>query len=227
MNQRVIIFGSTGMVGKGVLLECISSPLIGEVLLINREACGVSSPKVKEIIRPDFFDLPDLSPEFKGYDACFYCLGVSFAGISESNYRKVTFDLTLYIAGLLIKANEGLTFCYVSGAGTDNSGKNRWMWTRIKGETENALLAMPFKKVFMFRPGFIQPMKGVKSKTPMYNLFYSLLKHFYFFLKFFSSFVTNSQSVGQAMIKIACYGYTNRIIENTDINEVAKKQFPA
>lgn len=217
-----IIFGSTGMVGKGVLLECLESPFVGSILVINRQPCGIQHKKLKEIIHKDFFDLSPISNDLAGYNTCFFCLGVSAAGMSENDYRKTTYDITIKTAETLLKINKDITFCYVSGAGTDSAEKSRMMWARVKGRTENSLLKMPFKKAYMFRPGYIQPMKGIRSKTALYNLFYTFFKPLYFVLKPFKSIVTDTSSLGKAMIYAVSKGYDKQILESADINALAK-----
>jgi uncharacterized protein YbjT (DUF2867 family) len=161
--MRVIVFGATGMVGAGALIECLEDPRVRSILVIGRHSVGVSHPKLRELIRSDFFEYSDAQADLSGYDACFFCLGVSSVGLSEAAYTHLTYDLTLAAARAIVAVNPRLTFCYVSGAGTDSSEQGRAMWTRVKGRTENALLALPFKAAFMFRPAFIQPVKGVRS----------------------------------------------------------------
>ena len=177
--MKVLILGSTGMVGKGVLLECLEDSDIKNILVLNRQSCNISHNKLKEIIHENFFDFSTIKEQLKGFNACFFCLGVSAAGLDEKKYSKITYDLTLGFAQIMLELNPNSIFCYVSGAGTDSSEKGRIMWARIKGKTENALLALPFKESYMFRPGYIQPLKGVKSKTGAYNVFYSIFKPFY------------------------------------------------
>ena len=173
MHMKVIITGTTGMVGKGVLLECLEHPAITGVLLVNRRPVGVQHPKLKEVIHKDFYDLSPVKAQLQGYDACFFCLGVSVVGLTEEQYTKTTYDLTLHFAETVI--NPRMTFIYVSGTGTDSSEQGRTMWARIKGRTENALLKMPFKAAYMFRPGIILPMKGVRSATSWYNAITAIL----------------------------------------------------
>jgi nucleoside-diphosphate-sugar epimerase len=215
--MKVIIFGSTGMIGKGILLECLEDPNIKTVLVINRQACGIKHSKLIEIVHENFFDFSDIKDQFKGFDACFFCLGVSSAGLDEAKYSKITYDLTMGVAKILVELNPGSVFCYISGAGTDSSEKGRIMWARIKGKTENALLALPFKESYMFRPGYIQPLKGIRSKTRFYNIFYMILKPFYHVLKLFPGLVTDTVSFSRAMINAAMNGYDKRIIRSKDI----------
>jgi uncharacterized protein YbjT (DUF2867 family) len=222
MKIKAIIFGSTGMVGQGVLQECLESPQVASVLVVNRRPGGVTHEKLREVIQPEFCDLSALVPLFADYNTCFYCLGVSAVGLSEKEYHKTTYDLTIKVAGMLLKTHQDFTFCYVSGAGTDSSERGRIMWARVKGKTENAVLSMPFKQAFVFRPGYIQPLKGIRSRTRAYNLFYTLFKPFYFILKPFKSMVTDTSSLGKAMINIAQKGYRKRVIDIADINKLAR-----
>lgn len=223
MGYKVVITGTTGMVGKGVLLECIDHPSIDRILIVNRNTLGMDHPKVKEVLVKDFFDLSDISAELKGYDACFFCLGITSLGQSEASYSKTTYDLTLNFAKTFIDQNEKKTFCYVSGTGTDSSEKGRTMWARIKGKTENSLLEMPFKKAYMFRPGYIQPLRDIKSKTQWYAALYLVFKPIYLILKHFPSTATNTTNMGLAMINSLDGKYSKSILENKDINELSQQ----
>lgn len=223
MKLTPLIFGSTGMIGKSILLECLDTPSVESVLVINRHPCGITHKKLEEIILIDISDLTPVLNELSGYNTCFFCIGVTSAGLSENEYSKMTYDLTVKIAATLLKINKDMVFCYISGAGSDRTEKGRIMWARVKGRTENALLAMPFKKAYMFRPGYIQPMKGIKSKTALYNFLYTFSKPFYFLLKPFKSMVTDSVSLGKAMIRAASEGYDKNIIESSDINKLADR----
>ncbi|HXI56585.1 MAG TPA: epimerase, partial [Polyangia bacterium] len=178
--MRIILFGATGMVGQGALRECLLDPDVSEVLSIGRTpvrrtAVGPTDAKLREQVLADPGDLSSIEGQLVGYDACFFCLGVSSVGMTEAAYRRITYDLTLAAARTLSRLNPGMTFIYVSGAGTDSSERGRSMWARVKGQTENALLALPFKAAYMFRPGIIQPLHGIVSKTPLYRTFYFLL----------------------------------------------------
>jgi len=223
MKIKAILFGSTGMLGQAVLLKCIENPEVESILVINRQSCKISHPKIKEVIRKDLFDLYGLTAEMTGYNTCFFCLGVSSAGLKENEYHKITYDLTLNVAKILVRLNKEMTFCYISGAGTDSSEKGRIMWARVKGKTENDLLALPFKKAYMFRPAFIQPMKGIRSRTKLYNVLYTIFKPFYFILKHFDSIVTNTEVFGKAMILTVLKGYEKKILENMDINKIVRE----
>jgi len=219
--MNVIVFGATGMVGSGVLTECLEDPRVRSVLVVGRTRCGVAHPKLRELIRSDFFDYSDAKTDLKGHDACFFCLGVSAAGMTEAAYHRLTFDLTLSAATALADLNPGLTFCYVSGEGTDSTERGLFMWARVKGKTENHLLGMPFK-AYMFRPGFIQPLKGVRSKTKLYQAFYNVAGPLFPLLKrLLPRHVTTTENVGRAMIRAAAGGYPRHVLENPDINVLA------
>ena len=220
MKIKAIITGSTGMLGKGVLLECLESPDIESVLVINRHPVGLKHEKLKEIILTDFHDLSSIKEQLAGYNTCYFCLGISAAGMSEKDYSRITYDLTLNFAQTLLSLNPELTFCYISGAGTDSREKSRMMWARVKGKTENALLALPFKTAYMLRPAYIQPMKGIRSSTRIYNIFYTILKPLYPILKAFPKIVTNTEKLGKAMIKLVLMNYNKKILENIDINKL-------
>jgi len=220
MKLKVIITGSTGMVGKGVLLECIDSPDVESILVINRSPVDGKHPKVKEIIHKDFFDWSGIRDQLSGYNTCFFCMGVSSAGMKEADYKRMTYDLTLGFAKVVLFLNPDMTFCYVSGAGTDTSEEGRMMWARVKGKTENDLLSLGFKAAYMFRPGYIHPMRGIKSKTPLYNAFYTVLKPMYPLLKRMPKYVTDNAIIGKAMIKVALSGYSKKVLESIDINSI-------
>ena len=216
--MNVIVFGATGMVGSGVLAECIKEPQVQSVLVVGRKPCGVAHPKLRELIRSDFFNFSDARSYLRGYDACFFSLGVSAAGMTEAAYYRLTYELTISAAGALAELNPKLTFCYVSGEGTDSTERGRFMWARVKGKTENHLLQMPFN-AYMFRPGLIQPLTGVRSKTKLYRAFYAVLGPLFPLLKrLFPNHVTTTENVGRAMIQVAAQGYSKRVLENTDIN---------
>jgi len=216
---RTIITGSTGMVGEGVLHECLKHPEVEQVLVINRKPCGVVHPKLIEILHPDFFDLSAIVSHLQGYNACFFCLGVSSAGMKEETYRHLTYDLTLHVAELLSKHNPGMVFCYVTGEGTDTTEQGRSMWARVKGKTENDLLKLPFKRAYMFRPGFIKPIQGLTQTHKYYyaiNWMYPILR------TFFPRHVTTLHEVGLAMIHTVTQGYERTHLENQDIAALAK-----
>jgi hypothetical protein len=222
MPIKAVLFGSTGMIGQGVLLECLENEQVESVLVINRSSCNVTHPKLKEIIHKDVSDLSSLKEELSACNTCFFCLGISSAGLSESEYYKITYDITTKVAATLLSINKEFVFCYISGSGTDSSEKGKMMWARVKGKTENALLAMPFKKSYMFRPGYIQPLKGIKSRTAWYNAMYVLLKPLYFVLKYSDKYVTDTQTLGKAMINAVAKNYSKSILESVDINKLGK-----
>jgi len=218
-NIRVIITGVTGMVGEGVLHECLQHPDVTAVLVINRKPCGISHPKLKEIIHADFFDVSPIADQLKGYNACYFCLGVSSIGMKEPEYYKLTYTLTLNFATLLSQVNKDLAFCYISGAATDSTEKGRSMWARVKGETENDLMKLPFKQVFAFRPGYIHPTKGLKNTHKFYNYIgwlYPIVK------VIFPGMGSTMRELGLAMINCTKYGYEKKHIEVKDIIVLAK-----
>jgi nucleoside-diphosphate-sugar epimerase len=215
--MKVLITGSTGMVGEGVLLECLKHSDVEQVLVINRKPGGVSHPKLHEIIHRDFFDLKPIEQQLTGLDACFFCLGVSSVGMSKEEYRHITYDLTLNVAQLLAKSNPATTFCYVTGKSTDSSEQGSVAWARVKGATENALLRL-FKRAYMFRPGFMKATQGQKNIKSYYRYIawlYPIGRELYP-----AGFCT-LQEVGQAMIKAATKGYPKQILEVKDIVALA------
>jgi len=215
------------MVGQGVLRECLRDPQVTTVLSISRSATGQHHPKLRELIHSDFLDFSAIEDELSGFDACFFCLGVSSAGIKEQDYRRLTYDFTMAAARPLARLNPGMTFVYVSGMGTDGSERGRTMWARVKGQTENALLALPFKAAYMFRPGVIVPLHGIKSKTRLYRVFYALTGPLLPLLEAaFPKYVTTTERVGRAMIDVARHGATRRVLENSDINVVKTQPQP-
>jgi uncharacterized protein YbjT (DUF2867 family) len=219
--MKVILFGASGMVGQGVLRECLLDPEVATVLSIVRSSPGQQHPKLREIVHKDFRDFSSLESELSGFEACFYCLGVSSAGMSEENYRRVTYDITLAAAQTLVKLNPHMTFVFISGAGTDSSERGRIMWARVKGQTENALLRLPFKAAYMFRPAVIVPLHGIKSRTMLYRVPYALLGPILPLLKrLFPKYVTTTEKLGRAMLIAAKRGAPKTILENSDINKL-------
>jgi uncharacterized protein YbjT (DUF2867 family) len=211
------------MVGQAVLREALLDPDVSAVLAIVRKPTGQQHAKLTERVLIDPGDLSSIATELHDYDACLFCLGVSAAGMSEADYRRVTYDLTLSAAKTLVEQAPGMTFIYVSGAGTDSSAQGRSMWARVKGETENALLALPFRAAYMFRPGFIQPMHGIRSRTPFYNAVYTIMGPLFPVLKSVAAnYVTTSEWLGRAMLIVAKHGHAKRVLEQRDINEIAQ-----
>lgn len=218
--MRVLLFGATGMIGDGVLRECLASPRVSSVLAVTRSPLPDRHARLRALHHTDFMDFRDLAGELEEIDACFFCLGVSSAGLTEERYRSLTFDIALAAGKAVANAHPGAAFCYVSGEGTDSSAQGRVMWARVKGETENALLELPLN-AFMFRPGFVRPRHGVKSKTRLYRAFYAVMTPLYPLLKRMApGHVTTSENV-RAMIAAATVGYRKRVLENDDINELA------
>lgn len=216
--MKVILFGATGMVGQGVLRECLLDPGVERVLFIGRRPSGQSHAKLRELQHADFTDFSKVERDLAGYDACFFCLGVSAAGMKEADYRHVTYDFTLAAARTLAKLNPGMTFVYVSGTGTDSSEKGRTMWARVKGETENALLRLPFKAAYMFRPAGIQPLHGITSGTGWYRVLYAITTPLFpVFRALFPKWITTTEQLGRAMIEVARSGFPKKVLESADI----------
>jgi uncharacterized protein YbjT (DUF2867 family) len=215
---KAIITGSTGMVGEGVLYECLNHPDVVEILVINRRPCGYTHPKLKEIIHADFFDFSTIEDRLTGYNACFFCLGVSSVGISKEDYYQKTYVLTLHVATTLSRINQDMTFCYVSGAGTYSSEEGSLNWAKVKGKTENDIMKLPFAQVFNFRPGIIKPTKGLKFTHKAYNFFGWL----FFIMKAINknSFVTLKE-IGLAMIHTMRTTNERKVLEVKDIKELA------
>jgi uncharacterized protein YbjT (DUF2867 family) len=217
--MNVLLFGATGMVGQGVLRECLRDPGVARVLAIGRRATGQAHEKLRDLVVPDPGDLTSVESQLTGLDACFFCLGVTSAGLSEERYTRLTYDLTLAAARTLARLDPGMTFVYVSGTGTDSSERGRIMWARVKGRTENALLALPFKAAYMFRPGYIQPLDGIQSRTRWYRAIYAAIAPLYPVLKrLFPGAVTTTAQVGRAMLAVARNGFGRPVLETRDIN---------
>jgi len=207
------------MVGQGVLRECLLDDEVESVLSIGRSAIGQQHPKLRELLHENFQDYSDVEGQLAGFDACFFCLGVSSAGMTEERYTRVTYDITLAAARTLARLNPNMTFIYVSGMGTDSSEHGRSMWARVKGKTENDLLRLPFKAAYMFRPAVIVPLHGIKSKTMVYRIFYAALGPLLPLLTGrFPKYVTTTEQIGRTMIKVAKDGWPKRVLENLDIN---------
>lgn len=221
--MKAIITGSTGMVGKAVLLECIDDARVKEVLLINRNPLAISHPKVKEIIHKDFMDFTSIQYQLIGYDLCCHCMGVTSAGMNEDQYTEFTFTITKQLATTLHEINPDMVFNYVSGTGTDSTEKGKTMWARVKGRTENMILKMGFKDAYMFRPGVIIPERGIVSRTKLYNLFYIIARPFFPLLKKMKS-VTTTTNIGKAMINSYYNPHQLKFLEGKDINELAERK---
>jgi uncharacterized protein YbjT (DUF2867 family) len=219
MKIRAIITGATGMVGEGVLHECLRHPEVEQVLIINRKPSGESHPKLKEIIHPDFFNLSAIEGQLQNYNACFFCLGVSSVGMKEAEYHRLTYDLTMHMAQTLARLNPQMVFCYVSGAGTDSTERGRSMWARVKGKTENHLRQLPFRETYMFRPGYLHPTPGLKNTKKYYAAFswlYPILR------RFLGKYASTLQELSLAMINAATKGYEKPVLEVEDIVKLAK-----
>ncbi len=218
--MKVILFGATGMVGQGVLRECLLDPGVEAVLAIGRSPTGRHDAKLREIVHADFFNWSEIEAQLTGYDACFFCLGVSSIGMTEDRYRHLTYDLTMAVATTLVRLNPGMTFTYVTGQGTDSTEQGRVMWARVKGKTENDLLKLPFKAAYMFRPGGIQPLHGIRSKTAWYQAIYTATGPLWSLLhRIAPNYVTTTEKIGRAMIKVARNGYSKPVLESLDINQ--------
>ncbi len=218
MKVKAIVTGATGMVGEGVLRECLQHDDVEQVLVVGRRPCGVSHPKLKEVLTSDFFNLSAIAGELKGYNACFFCLGVSSVGMKEPEYTHLTYDLTINFAQTVVKQNDGMVFCYVSGAATDSSEKGRSMWARVKGRTENELMRMPFGKAYMFRPGLMMPEPGSKNILKWARPFLWLYPILHFL---FPAGSCKLKEVGTAMINTVTKGYEKPILEVRDIVALA------
>src|ERR1700682_1232864 len=218
--MNVLLFGATGMVGQGVLRECLLDDDVRLVQTVGRTATGVQNSKLREVVHPDLTRFGSIEAELTGFDACFFCLGVSVSRMTEADYESVTYGITLAAAETLSRLNPQMTFIYVSGAGTDTSERGRMMWARVKGKTENALLRLPFRAVFMFRPGYIQPLHGVRTKTKWYGAVYATMAPLYPWKLLFSKYVTTTECVGRAMLNVAKQGAFRSVLENQDINRI-------
>jgi uncharacterized protein YbjT (DUF2867 family) len=216
--MNVLILGATGMVGQGVMRECLLDDGVARVVTLGRHATGNAHAKVREIIHADLYNLEPIAGELTGLDACFYCLGATAAGKSEREYARINYDMTLAVAETLVRLDPDMTFVYVSGMGTDSTERGRTMWARVKGRTENALLRLPFKAAYMLRPGIILPMHGIKSKTTLYRVFYSLMTPLYPALrKLFPRAITTTEHLGRVMLRLARSGYSMHVLESADI----------
>ncbi|WP_454824489.1 NAD(P)H-binding protein [Paraburkholderia xenovorans] len=221
--MKVLIFGATGMVGQGVLRECLRAPDVEAVQTVGRTRSGQLDPRLTEVIQPDLTDTRAIEASLKGFDACFFCLGVSSAGLREAEYSRLTYDLTMAVAQTLARLNPQMTFVYVSGSGTDSTGQGRSMWARVKGRTENALRRLPFKGVYLFRPGVIEPLNGARSKTRSYRLFYTLAKPFLSTLRaLLPNQILSTEDIGLAMLAVARHGAGKAVLETADIRALSR-----
>jgi len=225
--MNVLLFGATGMVGQGALRECLLDPGVRRVLTVGRRATGQRSEKLRELVVPAVTDLSAVEPELSGFDACLFCLGVSSAGMSEERYTTLTYDLTFAVAQTLVRRNPGMTFLYVSGMGTDSSEQGRTMWARVKGRTENALLHLPFKAAYMFRPAIILPLHGIRSSTRWTRILYTVTRPLYpIFRTLFPNYVTTTEQLGRALLTVAREGFPKPILEPPDIRGVGGVEAP-
>ena len=217
--MKILIFGATGMVGQGVLRECLLAPDVESVVAVGRNATGQQHPKLRDLVHKDMYDYSAIEPQLQGFDACFFCLGVSSVGMKEPEYKRITYDLTLAAATVLARLNPGMTFTYVTGAGTDSSERGSSMWARVKGATENALLRLPFKAAYMFRPGMIQPLHGIRSKTPLYDAAIVVLRPVLGLAhSLWPNKVTTTEKIGRAMLAVARNGAPKVLLDPADIN---------
>lgn len=226
--MRVMLFGATGMVGQGVLRECLRAPDVEFVQTVGRSATGQLDPRLHEITLPDMLDYQATEASLQGFDACFFCLGISSAGMTEDNYTRVTYDLTLAAAGTLSRLNPQMVFIYVSGAGTDSTEQGRSMWARVKGKTENALKRLPFKAVYLFRPGVIQPLHGIQSKTRLYRLVYAAARPLFTLMRMLMpNQIVTTEGVGRAMLALARHPRGKEVLDPVDINAICRAEAAA
>ena len=219
--MKALLFGATGMVGQGVLRECLLDANVEKVVTVVRRPTGLTDQKLNELVQADLATLGSLEPRLAGFDACFFCAGVSSLGMSEEEYTRVTYDLTLGVARTLLRTSPDLTFLYVSGAGTDSTEKGRMMWARVKGRTENALLSLPLRAAYMFRPGAIMPLHGIRSSTRWYNAAYAAIRPIYPLLRRVApTMITTTEQLGRAMLAVARKGYSAHVLEMADINRL-------
>jgi uncharacterized protein YbjT (DUF2867 family) len=221
--MRVLIFGATGMVGQGVLRESLLASDVEHVRTVGRSATGQSHPKLSEVVHRDLTDFSAIEDQLRGFDACFFTLGVTSTGMTEEAYTRVTYDIAAAAGEVLARLNPNMTFVFVSGAGTDSSEKGRVMWARVKGRAENALRAMPFKAVYCFRPGFIQPLHGIQSRTKMYRVLYVVLRPLVWLLRVVTpKSMLTTESLGIAMLNAVRHGAPKPVLDAPDINVLAK-----
>ena len=223
--MNVLILGATGMLGQGALRESLADSQVKRVVTLGRSPTGQQHPKLRELVCPDLLDLSRVTSELSGLDACFFCLGVSSAGMSEAEYTRVTYDIAMSVGNTLVTLNPNMTFVFVSGLGADATERGRVMWARVKGRAENALRRLPFKAVYVIRPAFILPLHGIKSRTAAYRFFYSVTRPFYpLFKMLMPRYVTTTERLGQAMLALARSGYSKPILETADVTAVLERQ---
>jgi uncharacterized protein YbjT (DUF2867 family) len=221
--MKILLFGATGMVGQGVLRECLLDPEVEVVTTIGRSATGVKDPKLRQIVHADMFEYSDIEDELRGFDACFFCLGVSSAGMPADQYERLTYQLTMAAAKTLSRLNPEMTFIYVSGAGTDSTEKGRVRWARVKGKTENDLLRLPFKAAYMFRPAAIQPMHGERAKAALSRIAIAAFTPLFPVLRLlFPNYVVTTEELGRAMLRVARGGTRKKVLESSDIRDCAR-----
>jgi uncharacterized protein YbjT (DUF2867 family) len=222
--MKALLFGATGMVGQGVLRECLLDPGVTKLVAVGRHPTGQKHAKLSEVVHPDLAVLAPVESQLTCFDACFFCLGVSSLGMNEEQYTRVTYDLTMSVAKTLMRTSPDLTFIYVSGAGTDSSERGRSMWARVKGRTENALLSLPFRAAYMFRPGAIIPLHGIRSRTRWYNAMYAVLRPLFGVLgRLAPTTIITTEQLARAMIAVARNGYATKILEMADISRLSAR----
>ena len=219
--MNVVVFGATGMIGQGVLRECLLAPDVNRVLTIGRSATGVQNAKLQELVHADLWNYAPIEEQLRGFDACFFCLGVTSAGMSEADYTHVTYGITMAAAETLCRLNPDMTFVFVSGAGADSTEHGRLMWARVKGKTENAILRLPFKASFAFRPGVVQPINGERSRTAVYRVLYAMTKPLLPLLRRVApGQILTTEQFGRAMLTVVRQGAPTRVLESSDINSL-------
>ncbi len=222
--MKVLIFGATGMVGQAALRECLQAHDVTLVQTVGRTPTGRQHPRLRELVHADMYEYAGIEADLSGFDACFFCIGVTSSSMGEKTYTKLTYDMTVNAATVLAQLNPSMVFVYVSGAGADSTEKSRTMWERVRGRTENALLKLPFRGVYIFRPGMIQPLDGIKSKTPAYRVFYTLTKPLLPLLRAaLPAYVLSTRQVGQAMLSVVRHGAPRRVLESADIALIGKQ----
>ena len=221
--MKVLLFGATGMIGQGALRECLLDAEVETVQTVGRSATGVRDAKLREIVLPDLFDLAAVEPELRGFDACFYCLGVTSGGLSESEYTRLTYTLAVAVAETLARLNPSMTFVFVSGAGADRSEQGRVMWARIKGKTENTILRLPLRAAWVFRPAVVRPAHGERSRTTAYRVLYAVLKPVLpLFQQLMPAYVVTTAEIGRAMLAVARRGAPKKVLESPDIAAIVR-----